>query len=186
MLWIWNINTNKTEIAIHLVSNPERKCWSGKLLRIRTPLKCHNLQGTESVSDRLCQHHTDSGTFILQFCYIFFSIYNFLLIYLKANRWNMMTPSNGNIFRVTGPMWGETSGHCEFSSRRPVTRGFDVFFDECLNKRLITVQMPVIWDVMALRSLWRHCNEYIMIRTCICHRHIQFTIHLRSTIQLYT
>ena len=24
---------------------------------------------------------------------------------------NMMTPSNGNIFRVTGPLWGESTGH---------------------------------------------------------------------------
>ena len=36
-----------------------------------------------------------------------------------------MTSSNGNIFRVTGPL-------CE---QRPVTRSFDVFFDLRLNKR---------------------------------------------------
>ena len=35
---------------------------------------------------------------------------------------------NGNIFRVAGPLWGE--------SQRPVTRSFDVFFDQCLNNRL--------------------------------------------------
>ena len=39
----------------------------------------------------------------------------------------IMTPSNGNIFRVTGPLWGETTGG--FPSQRPVTRSFDVFFD---------------------------------------------------------
>ena len=41
----------------------------------------------------------------------------------------MMTSSNGNIFRVTGPLCGEFSG--EFPAQRPVTRSFDVFFDGC-------------------------------------------------------
>ena len=35
----------------------------------------------------------------------------------------MLTSSNGNIFRVTGPLCGE------FPAQRPVTRSFDVFFD---------------------------------------------------------
>ena len=35
-----------------------------------------------------------------------------------------MTSSNGNIFRVTGPLWGAvTSG---FPSQRPATQSFDV------------------------------------------------------------
>ena len=45
---------------------------------------------------------------------------------------DMMTSSNGNIFRVTGPLWAESTGG--FSSQRPVTRSFDVFFDLRLNK----------------------------------------------------
>ena len=47
---------------------------------------------------------------------------------------HMMTSSNGNIFRVTGPLWGESTGG--FHSQRPVARSFDVFFDLRLNKRL--------------------------------------------------
>ena len=43
----------------------------------------------------------------------------------------MMASSNGNIFRVTGPLWGEFTG-----SQKPVTRIFDVFFDMRLNERL--------------------------------------------------
>ena len=43
-----------------------------------------------------------------------------------------MTSSNGNIFRVTGPLCGEFTG----PTQRPVTRSFDVFFDLRLNKRL--------------------------------------------------
>ena len=44
----------------------------------------------------------------------------------------MMTSSNGNIFRVTGPLCGTG----EFPAQRPVTRSFDVYFDLRLNKRL--------------------------------------------------
>ena len=40
---------------------------------------------------------------------------------------NMMTSSNRNIFRVTGPLCGD------FTGQRPVTRSFDVFFDLHLN-----------------------------------------------------
>ena len=47
-----------------------------------------------------------------------------------------MTSSNGNISRVTGHLYGEFTGPGEFPAQRPVTRGFDVFFDLRLNKRL--------------------------------------------------
>ena len=40
---------------------------------------------------------------------------------------HMMTPSNGNIYRVAGPVCGEFTGH-----RSPVTRSFDAFFDQRL------------------------------------------------------
>ena len=46
---------------------------------------------------------------------------------------NMMTSSNGNNFRVTGPLCGEFTGPGEFPTQRPVTRSFDVFFDVRLN-----------------------------------------------------
>ena len=48
----------------------------------------------------------------------------------------MMASSNGNIFRVTGPLCGEFTGPGELPTQRPVTRSFDVFFDLRLNKRL--------------------------------------------------
>ena len=47
-----------------------------------------------------------------------------------------MTSSNGNIFRVTGPLCGEFTGPGEFPAQRPVTRSFDVFFELRPNKRL--------------------------------------------------
>ena len=49
----------------------------------------------------------------------------------------MMTSSNGNmIFRVTGPLCGNSLVIGEFPSERPVMQSFDVFFDLCLTKRL--------------------------------------------------
>ena len=50
--------------------------------------------------------------------------------------YSVMTSSNGNIFRVTGPLCGEFTSPGEFPPRRPVTRSFDVFCDIRLNKRL--------------------------------------------------
>ena len=49
---------------------------------------------------------------------------------------SMMTSSNGNIFRVTGPLRREFTGHRWIPPKRPVTRSFDIFFDLRLNKRL--------------------------------------------------
>ena len=66
-----------------------------------------------------------------------------------------MTSSNGNIFRVTGPLCGEFTG--EFPSQRPVTRSFDVFFDLRLNKRL-SKQSWGWWFETPSHPLWRHCN----------------------------
>ena len=48
----------------------------------------------------------------------------------------MIASLNGNIFRVTGPLCGNSPVTGEFPSQRPVTRSFDVFFDLRLNKRL--------------------------------------------------
>ena len=77
-----------------------------------------------------------------------------------------MTSANGNIFRVTGPLCGEFSGHGEFPSQRPVTRSFDVFFDLRLDKRL-SKQSRRQWFEMPLGSLWRHGYEFM--KFCVCH-----------------
>ena len=70
----------------------------------------------------------------------------------------MMTSSNGNIFRVTGPLCGEFTGPGEFPTQRPVTRSFDEFFDLRLNKRL-SKQPWGWWFETPSWSLWRQCNE---------------------------
>ena len=74
-----------------------------------------------------------------------------------------MTSSNGNIFRVTGLLCGEFTGHRwipRTKASRPVTLRFDVFFDRHrLNKRLGGKQSWGWWFETPLRSLWRHCND---------------------------
>ena len=69
----------------------------------------------------------------------------------------MMTSSNRNICRVTGPLCGEFTGPGDFPAQKPVTRSFDVFFDLRPNKRLS--KQPWGWWFETLSwSLWRHCN----------------------------
>ena len=69
-----------------------------------------------------------------------------------------MTSSNGNIFRVTGPLCGEFTGPGEFPAQRPVTRSFDVFFDLRLNKRLSKQR-----EAGDLRRHRSHCDVNVMV-----------------------
>ena len=74
----------------------------------------------------------------------------------------MMTSSNGNIFRVTGHLCGNSPVPGEFPAQRPVTRSFDVFFDQRLNKRL-SKQSYGWWFETLSCPLWRHSNEHVSI-----------------------
>ena len=56
----------------------------------------------------------------------------------------------------------------EFPTQRPETQSFDVFFDQCLNKRL-SKQWWRWWFKTPSRSLWRHCNGSLYLR----HNNIQ-------------
>ena len=69
-----------------------------------------------------------------------------------------MTSSNGNIFRVTGPLCGEFTGPGEFPAQRPVTRSVGVFFDLRLNKRL-SKQSWGWWYETPPWLLWRQCYD---------------------------
>ena len=71
----------------------------------------------------------------------------------------MVTSSNWNIFRVTGLLCGEFTGH----HTKPVTGSFDAFFKLRLNKRL-NEQSWGWWFETPSHSLWRHCNAS---RTCV-------------------
>ena len=68
-----------------------------------------------------------------------------------------MTSSNTNIFRVTDHLCVEFTTPGEFSTQRPVTRSFDVFFDLRPNKRL-SKHWWGWWFEMPSHPLWRHCN----------------------------
>ena len=68
-----------------------------------------------------------------------------------------MMSSNGNIFRVTGHLCGNSPVTGEFPTQRPVTRSLDVFFDLHLNKRL-GKQSWDWWFETPSRPLWRQCN----------------------------
>ena len=74
-----------------------------------------------------------------------------------------MTSSNGNIFRVTGHLCGEFTGHWWIPSQRPVTRSFDVFCDLSLNKRL-SKQSWGWWFETLSRPFWRHRNVLNTLR----------------------
>ena len=83
----------------------------------------------------------------------------------------MMTSSNGNIFRVTGPLCGEFTGPGEFPTQRPVTRSFHVFFDLRLNKRL-SKQSWGWWFETLSCPLWRHGNVHrfqsVLVKVVVC------------------
>ena len=80
----------------------------------------------------------------------------------------MMTWSNGNISRVTGPLCGYSPLTGEFPAQRPMARGFDVLFDLRLNKRL-SKQAKRRWfytpsrsyDVTAMISRYKIQNPYL-------------------------
>ena len=72
-----------------------------------------------------------------------------------------MTSSNGNIFRVTGHLCGNSPVTGEFPAQRPVTQSFDVFFDLRLNKWL-SKQSWGWWFETLSRPLWRHCNDMML------------------------
>ena len=72
--------------------------------------------------------------------------------YTRSVKWLHMMPSwNGNNFRVTGHLCGD------FPTQRPVTRGFDIFFDLRLNKKL-SKQWWGWWYETPSCPLWRHRN----------------------------
>ena len=69
----------------------------------------------------------------------------------------MMTSSNGNIFWVTGPLWGESISY----RLRPLTEISNpeilCFLALCLCKR--QSKSGRWWFETPSRSLWSHCNE---------------------------
>ena len=69
----------------------------------------------------------------------------------------MMRSSNGNIFRVTGPFFGEFTGHRWIPCTRASYAELWFFFDLRLNKRL-SKQPWGWWFETPPSLLWRHCS----------------------------
>ena len=70
----------------------------------------------------------------------------------------MMTSSNGNIFRVTGPLYGEFTGHWWIPRTKGQWRGalmFSLIWG--LNKR-VSKQSRRCWFETPSCSLWCHCD----------------------------
>ena len=65
---------------------------------------------------------------------------------------------------------GNSPVHGEFPTQRPVTRGFDVYFDMHPNKRL-SKQTWGWWFETPSCPLWRHCNDIIRMYFHIPNNH---------------
>ena len=90
-----------------------------------------------------------------------------------------MTSSNGDIFRVTGPLCVEFTGHRWI----PLTKASDAelwcFSNLRLNKRL---SKPWGWWFETPScSLWRHCNEYVSVLKYLNIFNWPYQIHLIKT-----
>ena len=72
----------------------------------------------------------------------------------------MMTSANGNIFRVTGPLWGESTAHLWI----PLTKASEAepwcFLWSALEQTL-GKQSWRPWFETPLRSLWRYSSDYL-------------------------
>ena len=75
----------------------------------------------------------------------------------------MMTSSNGNIFRVTGPLCGEFTDRGEFPIQRPVTWSFSLI--------CVWINGWSWWFETPSWSLWCQCNDKLVA----IHLVIQFT-----------
>ena len=77
----------------------------------------------------------------------------------------MMTSIDGNIVRVTGLFWGESTRDRDRWPQRPVTQNFDFFYLR-LNKRL-SKQSSRRWVETPWPPLWRDCNVQLCWRLFI-------------------
>ena len=72
---------------------------------------------------------------------------------------DMTTSSNGNIFRVTGPLCGEFTGHRWIPVTKGQWRGALMFSLICALYKRLGKQSWGWWFETPSRSLWRHCND---------------------------
>ena len=68
---------------------------------------------------------------------------------------SVMMSSNGNIFPVTGPMWGDSTGGFPHKDQ---WLGDLMFYLVCAWKKLLKKQSRRGWFETPSRSIWRHRN----------------------------
>ena len=85
------------------------------------------------------------------------------------SRWHMMTSSNGNIFRVTGPLCGEFPGHRGFPPRKGQCRGTLIFSLICAwTKARAKNRNPESWNADDLRRHHAHYEVTVMCKAFTC------------------
>ena len=67
----------------------------------------------------------------------------------------------------------------EFPAQRPVTRSFDVFFDQRLNEQF-SKESGDWWFEMPSHTLWRHSNVDMSLKIT----HLKLKLHLQGTNEL--
>ena len=138
------------QVAMQLFINKGRvdECWEIDL-SIRSTISRELIQGTRAL--RIVKFHYLTAMRLFVLYRNSRDLTARLTLKCCEFLWNMMTSSNGNIFRVTGSLCGEFTGHRWISPTKPVTRRFDVFFDLRPNKRLSKqpwgwwFEMPQSW-----------------------------------------
>ena len=83
---------------------------------------------------------------------------------MRTEIYMMMTSSNGNIFHVTGPLWGEFTGQWGIPIKKASDAELWCFLWSAPDKQLCK-QSRRWWFETPSRSLWRHCS---VKGSCLC------------------
>ena len=76
----------------------------------------------------------------------------------SSNRYRlMMTSSNGNVFHVTGPLWGESTGERWIPLTKANAAELWCFLWSA-SEKILSRQSRCRWFEKPSRSLWYHCN----------------------------
>ena len=88
------------------------------------------------------------------------------------NERNMMTSLNRNIFRGTGPLWGESNGHRWIPATEASVAELWCFL------WYAPVQTRRMWSETPYRSSWRHCNAFCTMMHLRPHSYRMLVSHL--------
>ena len=91
------------------------------------------------------------------YIHVYRSMRTLLLITLLFSWWRHQMEAFSALLAICA---GNSPVSADFPAQRPVTRGFDVFFDLCLNKRL-SKQSWGWWFETLPCSIWRQSNVWL-------------------------